>query len=304
MRVPRSKPRSWLSHIRPVHGIVTRQQLLDASLTPSAITRRIQNGEIVVIHRGVYLIPTHALTWRSRVVAATFAGQGFASHRAAAALWELPGFDERLVEVTTERRPRATNIVWHRRKLDPCDTTSIDDIRVTGVHRTLVDLGDVVDRTAVEDAVDSALSRRLTSADWLLRELQRIGTSGRKGARVLAGILNEGDERPPSWLERRFIRLLARATLPPYQREFPILNYRLDFAWPEVSLAIEVHGERWHRRRLRWAKDLDRHNRLTAMGWTILHYTWDEIRSDPDRVIREIVSTYLRSTRALDPSAR
>ncbi len=304
MRVSTSKPRSWLSTIEPVHGIVSREQLRKAGLSTSAIDRRIECGDLVVIHKGIYLVAAHALTWRSRVVAATLAGDGPASHRCAGAVWNLNGFNEGIIEVTTMRRPRTTSTVWHRRELGACDVTAIDGIRVTSIHRTLIDLGDVVDQSVVEDAVDSALSRKLTSAEWLQRQLERIGTNGRMGARLLADILNEGDARPASWLERRFIRLLGDATLPAYRREWPVLEYRLDFAWPEVTLAVEVHGEKWHRKRLRWAKDLERHNRLTALGWTVLHYTWDEIKNNPDRVIHEIVSTYVALTRRLDPQPR
>jgi very-short-patch-repair endonuclease len=283
---------------------VTREHLLEIRLSTSAIGRLIEKGDLVVVHQGVYLVAAHALTWRSRVVAATLLGDGSASHRSAAALWQLPGVEERLVEVTTERRPRATNVIWHRRNVHRRDTTTIDDIRVTGIHRTLMDLGDVVSRDIVEDALDNALARKLTSADWLLRQLDQVGINGRKGARVLADLLNAGSDHAPSWLERRFIRLLGQATLPPYRREFPVQGYRVDFAWPEVSLAVEVHGAKWHKRRLRWAKDLERHNHLTAAGWTLLHYSWDEIKNEPARVLREIVTTYIACSRGLDSRAR
>ena len=254
MRAPESKRQSWLSRIDPIHGIVKREDLLTRGLTPSAISRRMRSGELNEIHKSVYLVAGHALTWRSRIVAATLASEGYASHRCAAALWQLPCGD-RVVEVTTERRRHATNVIWHKGSLRACDITTIDRIPVTGIHRTLLDLGTVVGREALEDAVDDAIGRKLTSAQWLEKEIARVGAQGRKGPSALAAVLAAGDDRPPSWLERRFIRLLATATLPTYQREYPTLGYRLDFAWPHALLAVEVHGDKWHRKRLRWAKD-------------------------------------------------
>lgn len=137
----------------------------------------------------------------------------------------------------------------------------------------------------------------MTSARWLERQLSRLGTRGRKGASVLRSILDEGDEEKwPSWLERRFIRLLHGAHMSEYEREHRACGgkYRLDFAWPGALLGIEVHGGKWHRRRLRWDEDLARHNELTAAGWTILHFTFKQLRDDPARVIAEIRATYDR----------
>jgi len=236
------------------------------------------------------------------MMAATLLGDGHASHRAAARLWEL-GLSNAPLEVTTPRRPRADRIVWHRASLSAADTTFIGAIPVTGIHRTLIDLGDVVEDDVVEDALDRALERRLTSVPWLSKQLDVLGTRGRRGASVLRAILDDGHEHA-WWLERRLIRLLDRSALPAYLREFFVPPYFIDFAWADVRLGVEVHGAKWHRRRHRWAKDLARHNHLTASGWTILHFTWAEIRNDPGRVIAEIKATYERLALRLDLSSR
>jgi very-short-patch-repair endonuclease len=90
------------------------------------------------------------------------------------------------------------------------------------------------------------------------------------------------------------IRGLERSRLPRPFREFKAGGYFIDFAWPDVLLGVEVHGAKWHRRRARWAEDLSRHNELTAAGWTILHFTWEEIRDSSARVVAEIEATFER----------
>jgi very-short-patch-repair endonuclease len=44
---------------------------------------------------------------------------------------------------------------------------------------------------------------------------------------------------------------------------------RLDLAWPERKVAIEYDGAH-HLSRRQHSRDLERHNRLRAAGWTVL----------------------------------
>ena len=50
----------------------------------------------------------------------------------------------------------------------------------------------------------------------------------------------------------------------------------VDFAYPDIKLAIEAEGYRWHSSRARWERDLERRNELTALGWRVIHVTWAE----------------------------
>ena len=301
MRTQGPKPQGWREVAAAQRGLITRRELMDKGLSAGAITRLLNKGELLPLYRGIYLIGGNPVTWETRLVAATFLGRGFASHRSAARSWDLS--QSNVIEVTTSRRPKDPAVTWHRRTLSRSDCTHVDGIPVTSIHRTLIDLGDVVADDVVEDALDRALERGLTSANWLRSEIERVGTKGRRGPCVLRDILEKGQEKA-SWLERRFVRRLGRGSLPPYFREFPVATYYIDFAWPEVLLGVEVHGGKWHKRRARWAKDLARHNELTALGWTILHFTWEEIRDNADVVLAEIATTYERLALCLGLNAR
>jgi very-short-patch-repair endonuclease len=48
---------------------------------------------------------------------------------------------------------------------------------------------------------------------------------------------------------------------------------RVDFAYPEVRLAIEVDGYAHHSSRKQWESDLARQNRLIAAGWRVLRFS-------------------------------
>lgn len=69
-------------------------------------------------------------------------------------------------------------------------------------------------------------------------------------------------------------------------------EYRLDFAYPSLKLAIEVDGYAWHWDPDRVAADHARRNRLLAQGWRVLVYTWVQIRDHPDEVACEIRAAY------------
>ena len=281
------------------YGAIERSQALGAGLSASAIDRRVASGRWKRILPRVYIVNGTPNSWRTLASAAClWGGPGTViSHGAAAFMWNLSGFDSPAIEVTSPRRLSQVNgITIHRRTgLGPGDQTVTAGIPVTSIHRTLLDLGDTCPIEQVQDALDSALRRGTTSAGWLQRELQRVGIQGRKGPAVLRKLL-EGDVERPTWLERRFVTLLSRTHLPPYEREYAALGYRLDFAWPSAMLAVEIQSEKWHRRLARWNQDLARHNELTAAGWTILHFTWEQIKNEPRTVIREIIETYRRLT--------
>ncbi|MGH2806993.1 MAG: hypothetical protein ACRDKT_06935 [Actinomycetota bacterium] len=192
---------------------------------------------------------------RTWILAATmWAGNAVASHRCAARIWGLSGFERAPVEISTTRGVRHPRVIVHCAKaLARTDRTTVGGIPVTSIHRTLIDLGDVATPAQVEDALDEAVRRGLTSADWLRKQLARVGTHGRKGASVLRDLLTDDDDRP-SWLERRFIRLVSKTEMQPFRREHPVLDrYFIDFAWPEARLGVEVRGEKYHRKR--WLRD-------------------------------------------------
>jgi very-short-patch-repair endonuclease len=68
-------------------------------------------------------------------------------------------------------------------------------------------------------------------------------------------------------------------------RDLPAL--RVDFAWQEAGLVVEVDGARWH---VDPARDRARDNALAGLGWRVLRYTWAEVVHDEARVLAEIAA--------------
>ena len=53
--------------------------------------------------------------------------------------------------------------------------------------------------------------------------------------------------------------------------------YRIDFAWPELLVAVEAEGFEWHGSRARWKADKIRVAALERLGWRVLVVTWDDV---------------------------
>jgi very-short-patch-repair endonuclease len=59
------------------------------------------------------------------------------------------------------------------------------------------------------------------------------------------------------------------------EREYlfhPLRKWRLDFAWPDLKLAVEIESS-VHRIKSRFASDLDKYNALQRARWMLLRYT-------------------------------
>ena len=91
-----------------------------------------------------------------------------------------------------------------------------------------------------------------------------------------------------STLETRFLRLLRGARLPLPEPGYEVGPYRLDFAYPEIRLGIELDGYAFHSSKVAWERDLRRQNELLALGWILLRFTWTDVTQRGEAVIAEI----------------
>jgi very-short-patch-repair endonuclease len=64
---------------------------------------------------------------------------------------------------------------------------------------------------------------------------------------------------------------------------------RFDFAYPDAKLIIETDGYRWHSGNQAWQRDRRRDNDLNRLGWTVLRFTAEDMKSPCD-VVRQIRS--------------
>jgi very-short-patch-repair endonuclease len=174
--------------------------------------------------------------------------------------------------------------------------TTRDHIRVTKPLVTVLDLGVVLGPVEVGDAIIRGRQLKLLTIPDVEATIDRYARRGRTGivvARQALDLIMIGDRPADSVLEFRFSIGPARYGLPAYSYQHEVRvgrkRYFIDFAYPDVMLAIEVDGYQQRAAKESLAYDNDRANKLVLAGWTILRFGWDSVVRDPSGVATEIL---------------
>ena len=219
------------------------------------------------------------------------------SHSSAAALWRIG--DERggLAEVSLpslSRRRRSGIRIYRRPSLNlQRDLTREYGIPVTTPVQTLIDMSLRLDRRAVERMINEADKYNVTHPPQLREALDQRG--GEPGAARLRHILDRRTFRlTKEELERRFLPLARKAGLPvPLTGQF-VNEFEVDFYWPNLGLVVETDGLRYHRTPAEQARDRLRDQTHTAAGLTPLRFTHEQVRYEPDHVLKILAQTASR----------
>ena len=204
------------AHAARNHGLVTRPTIVELGGTAKAIRHRIERHRLVVVQTGVYRIAGAPRSWHADVLALVLsAGEdACASHRTAAALFAIPGFGHRHLEIAVPRgrRPRLPRAsVHHLGVLPEHHRRVVDGIPVTSVARTVFDLCGCVHPARAERALDHCLARRMVTIPSCWRVLYDLAERGRPGTawmRVLLQARGEGYVAPASKLEQTMLTLI------------------------------------------------------------------------------------------------
>ncbi len=197
------------------------------------------------------------------------------------------------VSVGDRRDLRIAGIVVPRpRALTAFDRTQVGVVPVTTAARTVMDIAGRSLPLDLEIALDDALRRGLIRAGALASRINKPRTSGRPGITTLRKLLAERaeDVATESALETRFLRLIKRSALPRPRSQYIVTRQdasfvaRVDFAYPEIRLAIELDGYTFHDGRNAFDRDRVRQNALIDAGWTILRFTSTDLADEASLV--------------------
>lgn len=162
------------------------------------------------------------------------------------------------------------------------DVTTVEGIPCTTIARTLVDLGDVLDRRAVERAVEQAEVLRLFDLREIELAIERAGP--RRGTGLLSSVLKnlDGPTLTDSELEEAFLALCREAAIPtPEVNAWMTLSdgspIKVDFLWRKERLAVETDGHRFHRTRQSRERDARRDVLLRLAGFEPVRFTGRQV---------------------------
>ena len=156
-------------------------------------------------------------------------------------------------------------------------------------------------RTCVEEAARLPLTEGVVLLDSALRMDQELSgllrlalplLPGRGGAKVIR-VLEIASGLPESPLESLACVLWHQAGLPPPTPQATIRDggrfiARVDFLWRASRVIVEVDGMGKYAERGELQREKERQNRLVALGYVVLRYTWADIVGRPAAVVREV----------------
>ncbi|MFQ5522461.1 MAG: AbiEi antitoxin N-terminal domain-containing protein [Acidimicrobiia bacterium] len=290
---------SILSRAQTKGGVISRAEMLALGMSATTLKRRLAEGWLVPVARGLYVLPGVLLSERSTLVAATTALGAVASHESAARLHGLDGLDPRriTVSVPVRRTNRFRGVIVHQlTDLRKEDVTAIDGIPTTTITRTIIDLAAVLPEEKLAEILDQAVRRGMTTYGAVAEDLESLARRGKRGVvklrRVLAPRLG-GTFVSESTLESRLLQVLRDGGLPLPDTQFrpPWLrhmNGRVDLAYPTAQVIVEGDSLKWHGTPEAFQADRQRDNLAQLAGWIILRFTWEDITKRPAYVVATV----------------
>ncbi len=277
------------------YGVLSVEQSEAEGLSRGARRKRLEDGAWVRVLPSVFRLGGAPESWHQKLMSVLlWAGpEAAVSHRSAAALWALNGFypvhHEFSVTGTPNKPEGAEWFTLHcGRELGRWDVCVKKRIRVTRPERTLLDLSELLKPDDLEAAIDFALRKKITTPHLLKVCLKRLAAPGRRTGVFQAVLNRRGPTLLPtdSQLEVKFLKLFHERGLPLPEPGLKLLlgARRLDFAWPENMVGVEIESLENHSTKLQWSKDITRLNEIAAEGWRVLRFTHLSLKA-PDEVI-------------------
>jgi very-short-patch-repair endonuclease len=280
------------------YGVFSRAQAMVAGHNSHSIRVRLNSGRWAHVLYNVFgLVGVAHRREQDLMAAHLWAGlDSVCCGRSSAGLWGACSLPSDLIDLCVPRKihsPSKTLLLHRPVSLPQEDVTRKAGIPVTVLDRALYELAGLVSFPVLEHAVDEALRRRLVWLPALHARLERHAVQGRNGTTNLRRVLQE---RPLDYratdspLEDDFVKLLEAYSLPKPERQFRIEGVgRVDFAYPDARIAIELDGYEYHSDRGAFQTDRTRSNKLSLGEWMLLRYTKNDVTSHAALVAEQLL---------------
>jgi hypothetical protein len=278
------------------HGAVSAAQISAHDVSTSLRSKWERTGLIERLGPRSFAVVGSTPTFERALTSGRFdlEPSGVVAGRAGARLHGLDGFalsDAEFLVPRADRHRTTTGLVCASGRPLGGDTLMVAGFRCLTVERLILEsplFGFC--RAETENAIDSAIRRRLTTEQRLRDRVARDHRPGVNGSRVLLdALVDAGGE---SSLERSFLRLVRQAGIarPLLQKTFRSDGRtvaRVD-AFFAGDVVVEVSGHGTHATRRQRQVDAQRHTELTLRGLRVITFTYEDIRHRPGWVIARI----------------
>ncbi|HTU16246.1 MAG TPA: DUF559 domain-containing protein [Solirubrobacterales bacterium] len=175
-------------------------------------------------------------------------------------------------------------VVFRSRHLETTETAIEQQIPVTSVARTLLDLAGVLSEARLRAAFNEADRLDLLEHDDLMDCVTRgRGWKGAARFRRLVGLRHPKTAATRSELESVFLGLCADHGLEEPRVNTRVCGMEVDCFWPSSRLVVELDGVEFHRGRMALLADADRDLRLRENGFEVLRFTHPMVTTQAER---------------------
>jgi very-short-patch-repair endonuclease len=216
-----------------------------------------------------------------------------ASHLSAGWIWGLLRYRPGTIHVTAPAPRRAKRpFVVHFADLPGRDRRVLENIPVTSLARTLLDLAAMLSPTQLERALERAeeLGRfdLVALEDVLGRAGHHPGVANLR--RTLAIYRDQDPAFERSKLERRFRRLVKKAGLPRPAMNLNVLGYELDAYWEPEQFVVELDVYETHGSHAAFESDRLRQEDLKLKGVEMIRVTGPRLDREPEAIVARVAA--------------
>ncbi|KRE99703.1 hypothetical protein ASG88_13945 [Nocardioides sp. Soil777] len=269
--------------VRRRGGLATRADLVRAC-SRADVDRALRTGALVPVSHGRYSLAEIADAPRR-----AHAANGVLSLTSAALHhgWEVLRTPEQPHVLLPRKRrispERRQGIVVHRGDLSPRDRAGIATSKLLTLTQCLRQLP----HDEALAVADSAL--RAGDGDLLGRVVEEVRGPGSDQVRAVAAAARREAANPfESGLRSITLSVPRLAVEPQVVISSAHVWARPDLVDARLRVVVEAESYEWHGDRAGFRKDVRRYTLLTAEGWVVLRFTWEDVMFRPDWVRRVI----------------
>ncbi len=309
----RGSMNKWL---REHAGVIGCEKLAEFGCPRGTVQSLLDRKELLPLQHGVYRSSQWPSDDMQKMLAACVSNPhvaiGFLS---AAKLWKfrrLPTFEGIHVLVPHSSSPKLNDVVVHRcRDVQPTDIVPRErGLRVTSPPRTLFDCADLLGVEATASVMEQLINDDHGTFLTHLSTFTRLARPRRPGTVTMGQVIASR----PAWraamqsdLEARVLGEIERQLLPRPEVQYWFTlpsgqRIRLDFAWPQFEVGLEVDHPFWHAGAVESHRDKHRDRKMTAIGWRMARITDLDVEGGLASAIADVAGILQRA--ANQPSAR
>ena len=255
-----------------------------SGLTPAQLRSGVKRGDWVRVDRDVYRHGADPATALDRAIGALLAVNGIATGQLGALLYDLDAGGAPILDAIVGRGQSNMRRGCRRRWIGP-EEVLVGGIRCASGLTVLIDLAAQLGDLQWEQALESALRKELVTIAQLeavLPDLGRRRVPGTTRIRRVLALRPAGAPPTESLLETLAVQLVRPIReIPEPTRQYVVEDEhgrfvaRVDLAWPELGVFLELDGEKHKDQPL---YDASRETAVVAAtGWLCARLTWTEV---------------------------